>query len=162
MITVVHWIYDSHHNQDLATPANPSRVAKKKSHVDQLVRCHLDTDSEAEDEVNEDPNMPWKAEFDRYMDTHDIVPNDMSIVHWWGVSLNYYLNYEAVIWFLKYVAKCISLSNLGYSCTWLLSIHGLLGFKWASLFYTVQRQGLAPLSLGPGSGPDVDALAWPS
>jgi hypothetical protein len=86
-------------NQGLAAPANPSRVAKKKSHVDKLVRRHLETDSEAEDddEVSEDPNKPWKAEFDRYMDTHDIVPDGMSIVHWWGVCSSCDLNYETGI-----------------------------------------------------------------
>lgn len=51
--------------------------------MDQLVHRHLETDSEAEDEddVSDDPNRPWKAEFDQYLDTHDLVPKDMSIVH---------------------------------------------------------------------------------
>ena len=101
MFTVLQFIeyYNSLRNEGLAAPTNPSQVAKKKSRVDQLVRRHLESDSEAEDddEVSEDPTKPWKAEFDRYMDTHDIVPDDMSIVHWWGVCLSHYLNYEAEI-----------------------------------------------------------------
>ena len=87
--------------------------------MDRLIHRHLDTDSEAEgdDEVSEDPTRPWKVEFDRYMDMHNLVPDRMSIVHWWGVCSIYYLSYEAGILFLKYIAQCISLSNLGSPCT---------------------------------------------
>lgn len=71
--------------------ANPSQVAKKTSRIDRLVQRHLETDSEAEsdDEAasQTDPSTRWKVEFQRYLDTHDLVPNGMNIVHWWGVCL---------------------------------------------------------------------------
>ena len=62
----------------------------------------LETDSEAEgdDKVSKDPTRPWKAKFDQYLDTHDIIPDRMSIVHWWGVHSIHDLNYKARIWFL--------------------------------------------------------------
>ena len=34
-----------------------------------------------------DPTKPWLAEFKRYLMTHDVVPEGMLIVEWWGVSL---------------------------------------------------------------------------
>ena len=32
-----------------------------------------------------DPTKPWLAEFERYLMTHDIVPEGMLVVEWWGV-----------------------------------------------------------------------------
>jgi hypothetical protein len=53
--------------------------------IGRLVAWELDTDSEAEEETNLDPSKPWMAEFDRYMNTHESIPDDMSTVAWWGV-----------------------------------------------------------------------------
>ena len=72
-----------------ASVTAPLRASKSQSRIGRLVRRNLDTDSEAEDNdngINIDPLKPWMAEFRLYIDTHDIVPEGMSIVHWWGVS----------------------------------------------------------------------------
>ena len=52
-----------------------------------LIQCNLDTDSENEDGGDEtlDPEKPWMGEFRQYLDTIDVVPNEMNIVRWWGV-----------------------------------------------------------------------------
>ena len=52
-----------------------------------LIQRNLDTDSENEDDDNEmlDPAKPWMGEFKRYLDTMDVVPENMSIVRWWRV-----------------------------------------------------------------------------
>jgi hypothetical protein len=57
----------------------------KTTRIGHLVARELDTDSEAEEETNLDPSKPWMAEFDRYMNTHESIPDDMSTVAWWGV-----------------------------------------------------------------------------
>ena len=57
----------------------------KTTRIGHLVACELNTDSEAEEETNLDPSKPWMAEFDRYMNTHKSIPDDMSTVAWWGV-----------------------------------------------------------------------------
>lgn len=67
----------------------PSNAPKKMSRIGRLVQRNLDTDSEGEDDENggSDPSKPWMAEFQRYMNTHDLVPEGMSIVEWWGVCI---------------------------------------------------------------------------
>ena len=34
-----------------------------------------------------DLTQPWLAEYQRYINTHDVVPEGTSLVEWWGVSL---------------------------------------------------------------------------
>ncbi|KAG6838879.1 hypothetical protein C0991_007717, partial [Blastosporella zonata] len=31
-----------------------------------------------------DPDQPWKDEFQRYLNTNDVLPDGMTIVEWWG------------------------------------------------------------------------------
>ena len=50
--------------------------------IGHLVAQELDTDSEVEEEINLDPSKSWMAEFDRYMNTHESIPDDMSTVHY--------------------------------------------------------------------------------
>ena len=49
-----------------------------------------DSDYNTSDD-DSDPTKPWLAEFERYLATHDVVPEDMLIVEWWGVSLKFIL-----------------------------------------------------------------------
>lgn len=73
----------------MASAAAPLQASKSQSRIGRLVQRNLDTDSEAEDNddgINVDPLKPWMAEFKHYLDTHEIVPEEMSIVRWWGVS----------------------------------------------------------------------------
>ena len=55
--------------------------------MEELIQCNLDTDSENEDDddVMLDPAKPWLGEFKWYLDTMDVVPENMSIVWWWEV-----------------------------------------------------------------------------
>ena len=32
-----------------------------------------------------DSEKPWMAEFNRYLNTHDVLPEGMTVVKWWGV-----------------------------------------------------------------------------
>jgi hypothetical protein len=46
-----------------------------------------DTDSESDNGGNEavDPSRPWLDEWNTYFNTHEVVPEGMGIVRWWGV-----------------------------------------------------------------------------
>jgi len=44
-----------------------------------------ESDNESE-EVPVDPDSPWMREFQLYLNTATSVPENMSIIHWWGVS----------------------------------------------------------------------------
>ncbi|KAF9456932.1 hypothetical protein BDZ94DRAFT_1314665 [Collybia nuda] len=46
-----------------------------------------DTDSDKSDDedTSADPSWPWLAKFQWYLNTSDILPEDMSVVEWWGV-----------------------------------------------------------------------------
>jgi hypothetical protein len=35
---------------------------------------------------------PWKEEFGKYYDAVDTLPEGMSVVEWWGVSIYFYWN----------------------------------------------------------------------
>ena len=52
----------------------------------------LDTSSDYNmSDDDSDPTKPWLAEFECYLMTHDVVPEVMSIVEWWGVCLMSFL-----------------------------------------------------------------------
>ena len=68
--------------------------AKSNTHINRLVRRNLDPDSEAEEDTSgdkSDMSKSWLEEYNRYMNTHEVVALEMSIVAWWGVSLTTYL-----------------------------------------------------------------------
>ena len=43
--------------------------------------------SDDDSDTGIDPARPWLTEFNVYFCTHEVVPEDMSIVTWWGVSV---------------------------------------------------------------------------
>jgi hypothetical protein len=49
-----------------------------------------DSDYDMSDDDSGDLTKPWLAEYQRYTTTHDVVPEGMSLIEWWGVSLNYF------------------------------------------------------------------------
>jgi hypothetical protein len=65
-------------------------LAKSNTRINRLVRRNLDPDSEAEEDTSSDKSdtsKSWLEEYNRYMNTHEVVASEMSIVAWWGVSL---------------------------------------------------------------------------
>ena len=52
-----------------------------------------DTDSESDDNNNEtsDPSRPWLDKWNSYLGIQEVIPEDMGVVHWWGVWLQYLL-----------------------------------------------------------------------
>jgi hAT family protein len=44
-----------------------------------------DSEWDMSDESEGDLEKPWLAEFNRYLNTHDILPEGMTVVKWWGV-----------------------------------------------------------------------------
>ena len=52
-----------------------------------------DTDSESNDNNNEtsDPSRPWLDEWNSYLGIQEVIPEDMGVVRWWGVWLQYLL-----------------------------------------------------------------------
>ena len=75
-----------------------------------------DTDSESDDNNNEtsDPSRPWLDEWNSYLGIQEVIPEDMGVVRWWGVWLQYLL------------------FKLVYSDT-ILQIHGRRYPTWHSL-----------------------------
>jgi len=75
--------------QSCSSDSQPTQNSqpRKQSRMAGLIRRNLDTDSENEDDTDEalDPAKPWMGEFKRYLDTVDVVPDNMNIVRWWGV-----------------------------------------------------------------------------
>ena len=49
---------------------------------------HLDSSGSDDDtDTDTDPSQPWLAEFNMYFRTHEVVPEGMSVITWWGVSV---------------------------------------------------------------------------
>lgn len=66
----------------------PSTHARKGTSRAKTSRMNIDdTDSESDNGGNEavDPSRPWLDEWNTYFNTHEVVPEGMGIVRWWGV-----------------------------------------------------------------------------
>ena len=87
---------------------------RKKSH------CHNidDTDSESETEMTAaDPTKPWLNEWNTYIQTHEIIPEGMGIVRWWGVCI-----FFQVFWYNLIILKI----NGRHYPTWVSFSHDYL------------------------------------
>ena len=74
-------------NDQAPLSTSAPKMSKKLSQIGWLVAHELDTDSEAEEDTSLDPLKPWLDEYDRYMNTHESIPDDMTTVQWWGVHI---------------------------------------------------------------------------
>ena len=81
--------YKSLNNSSSSATAS-GKPSNKMTRIGRLVAHELDTDSEAEEDTNLDPSKPWMAKFDRYINTHESIPDDLSTVAWWGVCNLFY------------------------------------------------------------------------
>ena len=47
-----------------------------------------DTESDESDDEGStaDPSKPWLGEWNLYVQTHEVIPEGMNMVNWWGVS----------------------------------------------------------------------------
>jgi len=72
-------------------PSEQSKKSKKSCKVDGLIRDNIETDSEYEGDEEEDPlsdlTKPWRGEFLRFLNAKDVIPENVGIVEWWGVSV---------------------------------------------------------------------------
>jgi len=73
------------------TPSSEQSKKTKKPHkVDGLIHNNIETDSEYEGDEEEDPlsdlTKPWRGEFLHFLNARDVIPENMGIVKWWGVS----------------------------------------------------------------------------
>ena len=75
----------------MAPSSDQSKKTKKSHKVDGLIRDNIETDSEyegdEEDDPLSDPTKPWRGEFLRFLNAKDVIPENMGIVEWWGVSV---------------------------------------------------------------------------
>lgn len=77
--------YDKLNESNGSAPPPPR---KKRKTLGLLREDDSDSDdSDNEDDISADPTQPWLAEFQRYLDTNDIMPEEMSVVEWWGVRI---------------------------------------------------------------------------
>lgn len=72
-----------------------SSASKKGKTVGSKMKKFLwELDSSSDDEEPAmpqiDPNKPWLKEFNTYLDAVDEVPEDMSLIGWWGVSFTHF------------------------------------------------------------------------
>lgn len=67
----------------------PNSPRKKTGKVHSLLQ-ELSSDDESDDgeleESLEDPQSPWLKEFHLYLNSATAVPENMSIIQWWGVG----------------------------------------------------------------------------
>lgn len=62
---------------------------KKGGRLEGLLRNNLHTDSEADDDIPNQPSTsvePWKVEFELFLATVEAELDGMDIIEWWGVS----------------------------------------------------------------------------
>lgn len=71
-------------------PSLTTSAPKKGSQARRRRRDH-DNDSDSEGRVNDhpssDPSKPWLEEWNLYLQTHEVVPEGLGIVEWWGVCV---------------------------------------------------------------------------
>ena len=46
-----------------------------------------DSEDLVDDHASSDPSKPWLKEWNLYLQTHEVVPEGMGIVEWWGVCV---------------------------------------------------------------------------
>ena len=52
-----------------------------------------DWDMSDDDEGGGDSEKPWLTKFNRYLNMHDVLPEGMTVVKWWGVcNILFFLN----------------------------------------------------------------------
>ena len=44
-----------------------------------------DSDWDMSDEGEGNSEKPWQVEFNHYLNMHDVLPEGMTVVKWWGV-----------------------------------------------------------------------------
>ena len=115
-----------------ASAPKPKTTKKKQQNMD-------DTDSEdsSDEEPEVDNAQPWLHEWTLYTTTHDIVPENVGIVRWWGVRSHVFISiFHCSGWCARFnLAQRPSLSNVGVSCSWLSRYHGVICFQWARIFF---------------------------
>ena len=78
-----------------------------------------DSDYDMSDD-DSDPTKPWLAEFKHYLMTHDVVPEGMLIVEWWGVHLykkKTFLMIDSGLLILVFLVELWLLSCVGFPCS---------------------------------------------
>ena len=76
-----------------------------------------DSDYDMSDDDNSagDLMKPWLAEYQRYINTRDVVPEGMSLVEWWGVSLkSFKLKFKLRLF--GSLVELQLLSGVGFTC----------------------------------------------
>ena len=83
-----------------------------------------DSDWDMSTEGEGDSEKPWLAEFNHYLNTHDVLPEGMTVVKWWGVC-NFLILFHLCSFFL-YIVELCSLPSLGISRKRLSFNNGIL------------------------------------
>ena len=88
-----------------------------------------DTDSDSDENTDGviDPNRLWLDEWNTYFNTHEVVPEGMGIIRWWGVSCSFLFGHTTEYYGSKDTWSTIS--DVALSCTGLPCHHGIFSFK---------------------------------
>ena len=68
-----------------SSKASPTRPAKWQK--TQMLSHNTDSDESDSDNISVDEasSTPWVVEYERYINTNDIIPSGMTVIAWWGV-----------------------------------------------------------------------------
>lgn len=70
------------------------RGSAKLASVLRELSSDKDSGSEMEAKVLIDPKEPWMREFNLYLNTIETLPNEMSVIQWWGVCAELLIGYD--------------------------------------------------------------------
>ncbi|KIL54872.1 hypothetical protein M378DRAFT_91765 [Amanita muscaria Koide BX008] len=65
------------------TPPRPTKRQRTQSFMCETDSDDSDTDNNGVDEAS---STPWLAEYERYVNTNEIIPPGMTVVAWWGLN----------------------------------------------------------------------------
>ncbi|KAF9464647.1 hypothetical protein BDZ94DRAFT_1353562 [Collybia nuda] len=88
VLTLAKKIFKERYNllSNVATRENEKQPPQKKQKTALLRMHNSDSDKSDCDNALSNPSQSWIDEFQRYLNTTDILPDDMTEVEWWGVS----------------------------------------------------------------------------
>jgi len=95
-------------------PAPTQVIAKSKSKIKTLLRELSDNEDVSNNDslIPVDPQRPWYQQFHAYLDIKEQVPDGMSTISWWGVSMVIQILHHFLIEILSTITTDMALCGL--------------------------------------------------